>query len=48
MDFGSVFDAIQIPFGSADLVVAGFLNSANYVLAQVSDIAGNVLGFFGS
>lgn len=44
MDFGSVLDVIQIPFGSADLVLAGVIESVNFVLTQVGDIANGLLG----
>ncbi|NKS73939.1 hypothetical protein GS531_16875 [Rhodococcus hoagii] len=48
MDFGSLTAAIGIPFGSADLVLAGIIDSVNYVLSVITDVAGNVLSSFGS
>ncbi|NKS64647.1 hypothetical protein GS493_22335 [Rhodococcus hoagii] len=48
MDFGSLTAAIGIPFGSADLVLAGIIDRSTTCCSGITDVAGNVLSSFGS
>ncbi|MFM1723541.1 hypothetical protein ABEU20_002111 [Rhodococcus sp. PAM 2766] len=48
MDFGSLTAAISIPFGSADIVLAGIIDSVDYVLSGITAVAGDLFGSLGS
>ena len=41
---GSIVDAILIPVGSADDVLAGVINSINTTIAGIADVAGQAFG----
>ncbi|WFR71968.1 hypothetical protein P9209_25645 [Prescottella defluvii] len=45
---GSIIHAIQIPVGSADDIITGFINSINTTLKGLGTVAGDVLHFIGS
>jgi len=41
---GSILDAVMIPVGSADAVLAGFINSITVTIAGIADVAGQAFG----
>ncbi|MDH6283494.1 hypothetical protein [Prescottella agglutinans] len=41
---GSIVDAVKIPFGSADAVLAGVINSINVTLTGINNVVGQAYG----
>ncbi|WP_164877486.1 hypothetical protein [Prescottella agglutinans] len=41
---GSILDAVMIPVGSADVVLAGFIDSITVTLQGVGKVAGQAFG----
>ncbi|WP_433610996.1 hypothetical protein [Prescottella agglutinans] len=41
---GSILDAVMIPVGSADVILAGFINSISVTIAGINDVVGQAFG----